>query len=302
MNEAMKAAFESKNQIRGIHKNLDGSYIDAIQQAKWEGYQAALSQQPAQPTTDQHLANFIDPTDYLREVSGIAGAHRQLLNNWVSDAQKGIRSVMPLAPVAAQQSCEPVDGYIDIDGFDVPLRGIPNQSERCFEHSARKKVYLSPPDYEALRAENDRLKNEIKARSNGSKLFKFYINEEIEQLKEANKSMTQTLNYVERWANHHSVKPRMTAVEALSCIQHYPRILDITRGYADGKVPTTPNPFAECDALRAENEQLKEREQWIHDNATTSGGGHGFTVAFFVPVDHEDIFCGIDAAIKLEQK
>lgn len=52
MNEAMKAAFESKNQIRGIHKNLDGSYIDAIQQAKWEGYQAALSQQPARPSCE----------------------------------------------------------------------------------------------------------------------------------------------------------------------------------------------------------------------------------------------------------
>jgi Tfp pilus assembly protein PilO len=41
----------------------------------------------------------------------------------------------------------------------------------------------------------------------------------------------------------------------------------------------------------------QEREQWIHDNAKTSGGGRGFTVTFFVPVDHEDIFCGIDAAI-----
>ncbi len=56
------------------------------------------------------------------------------------------------------------------------------------------------------------------------------------------------------------------------------------------------------EALRAENERLKEREQWIYDKATTSGGGHGFNVSFFVPVDHEDIFCGIDAAIKLEQK
>ena len=52
----------------------------------------------------------------------------------------------------------------------------------------------------------------------------------------------------------------------------------------------------------SERDAMKDREQWIHDNATTSGGGHGFTVTFFVPVDHEDIFCGIDAAIKLEQK
>ena len=51
----------------------------------------------------------------------------------------------------------------------------------------------------------------------------------------------------------------------------------------------------------SEIETLKAREQWIHDNASIKGAGRGFTVMFFVPVDHEDIFCGIDAAIANEQ-
>lgn len=39
-----------------------------------------------------------------------------------------------------------------------------------------------------------------------------------------------------------------------------------------------------------------ERFRWIEENCRTEGGGHGFTV--FVPVDHEDIGCGIDVAIQ----
>lgn len=35
--------------------------------------------------------------------------------------------------------------------------------------------------------------------------------------------------------------------------------------------------------------------RWVEENCRTEGGGHGFTV--FVPVDEEDIGCGIDAAI-----
>lgn len=63
--------------------------------------------------------------------------------------------------------------------------------------------------------------------------------------------VTEHLQFVERWANHHGQKPHTTPQEALSCIQHYPPILAITRGYADGKVPETHNPYAECEKLRA---------------------------------------------------
>lgn len=50
-------------------------------------------------------------------------------------------------------------------------------------------------------------------------------------------------------------------------------------------------------ALIAEVERLRARFEYIEDRATTEGGGQGFTVKFFVPVDSEDIGCGIDAAI-----
>ncbi len=57
----------------------------------------------------------------------------------------------------------------------------------------------------------------------------------------------------------------------------------------------------ERDKLQSRVEIHEAREQWIHENYSSKGDGNGFSVAFFVPVDHEDIFCGIDAAIKLEQ-
>jgi hypothetical protein len=53
--------------------------------------------------------------------------------------------------------------------------------------------------------------------------------------------------------------------------------------------------------LEAEVDRLRARFEYIEDNATTVGGGHGFTVTLVVPVDHEDIGCGIDAAIEKEK-
>lgn len=60
------------------------------------------------------------------------------------------------------------------------------------------------------------------------------------------------LRFIERWANHHANKPGITAAQALSVIQHYPAIAEITRGYADGQVPDTFNPFAEIERLTTE--------------------------------------------------
>lgn len=57
-----------------------------------------------------------------------------------------------------------------------------------------------------------------------------------------------TLQFVERWANHHGTKAHMTAEQALGCIQHYPSIVEITRSYSNGKVPETRNPWAELAA------------------------------------------------------
>jgi hypothetical protein len=50
----------------------------------------------------------------------------------------------------------------------------------------------------------------------------------------------------------------------------------------------------------SELEHYEKRFNWIEENCRTEGGGHGFTV--FVPVDHEDIGCGIDAAIEAQSK
>lgn len=77
-----------------------------------------------------------------------------------------------------------------------------------------------------------------------------------QQLRAEIASLTKHLQFVERWVNHHGAKPHMTAQEALSCIQHYPPIAAITKGYADGKVPETPNPYAEIAELRAQLEAV----------------------------------------------
>ena len=73
------------------------------------------------------------------------------------------------------------------------------------------------------------------------------------QLSEARaelEEMRDTLRFVERWANHHGQKDCISPQEALSCIQHYPPIIAITRSYADGKVPETRNPWAELAEAR----------------------------------------------------
>ena len=69
--------------------------------------------------------------------------------------------------------------------------------------------------------------------------------------------LREHLQFVERWAVHHGTKPHMTAEQALSVIQHYPPISDITKSYVDGKVPDAPNPWAERDRLAAECEALR---------------------------------------------
>ena len=69
----------------------------------------------------------------------------------------------------------------------------------------------------------------------------------------------EALKFVERWANHHGVKPTCTAEAALSIIQHYPPILAITRSYADGKVPETRNPWAELKEAQEARERAEER-------------------------------------------
>jgi hypothetical protein len=54
---------------------------------------------------------------------------------------------------------------------------------------------------------------------------------------------------------------------------------------------------SQVEALRKDAERL----DWIIDNASSRGGGNGFTLKVFVPVDCECVRTAIDAAIKGEQ-
>lgn len=79
---------------------------------------------------------------------------------------------------------------------------------------------------------------------------------EIEHLKDV-------LGFVERWANHHARKPSVSAVEALSVIQHHPAIKEITKSYSDGVVPATRDPYAEIEALRKDAELWQYWRPWL---------------------------------------
>ena len=68
------------------------------------------------------------------------------------------------------------------------------------------------------------------------------------------------LRFIERWANHHGAKSLMTAQEALSCIQHHPDVEALTKSYADGKVPDTPNPWARIKELEAPDQPTDGNE------------------------------------------
>nr|WP_237426638.1 hypothetical protein [Delftia sp. CH05] len=88
-------------------------------------------------------------------------------------------------------------------------------------------------------------------------------------LQTENASMRTTLEYVERWANHHGTKPHITAEQALGCIQHHPDIHDITRGYADCKRPDTFDPYARIAELEAsKNARIHELEMQALDLAS----------------------------------
>ena len=79
-----------------------------------------------------------------------------------------------------------------------------------------------------------------------------------------------SLQFVERWAVHHGTKSHMTAENALSIIQHYPPITAITKGYADGNVPDTFNPYdriTELEAQLADAKQVANDCRIVADNA-----------------------------------
>jgi hypothetical protein len=76
--------------------------------------------------------------------------------------------------------------------------------------------------------------------------------------------------------------------------------------YQDGelwKPPLGANPsplLIRIAQLQAEVEELRKdsaRLDWIIDNASSAGGGNGFTLKVFIPVDCECVRTAIDTAI-----
>lgn len=106
------------------------------------------------------------------------------------------------------------------------------ESMNCF-----KWIVFSAAALEALQAENELLNTQVLCVDMANK-----------KLRDENAELKEDLQFVERWANHHGTKPNVTAQESLSCIQHYHSIAAITKGYKDGMIPNTRNPYAELAA------------------------------------------------------
>ena len=79
-------------------------------------------------------------------------------------------------------------------------------------------------------------------------------------------ALKKDLIFVERWVNHHARKPFYTPESVLSMIQHYPSIKAITKSYADGVLPTTPDPYVERDALATQLKTLRDSGVELPEN------------------------------------
>jgi hypothetical protein len=77
------------------------------------------------------------------------------------------------------------------------------------------------------------------------------------ELKQRLVELEEDMRFIERCAVHHASK--MKAENALSLIQHYPPIRAITKGYKDGVIPDTPNPYeriAELERNYADSQDM----------------------------------------------
>lgn len=152
---------------------------------------------------------------------------------------------------------------------------------------------------DALRAENEMMKQEHIQRL-------LRIEEKVDALiaerDNLRTQLTQAQNdmsFIERWAVHHGTKPHMTPDQALSVIQHYPPINAITKGYADGKTPDTPNPWeqlsqAQSDAARYQ--YLKENHSYHYSMQPDSPAEHGIEYQW-QQGSYEERYQGLDDSI-----
>lgn len=143
------------------------------------------------------------------------------------------------------------------------------------------------------------------------------LNEEVVRLRAELAEKNDALQFVERWANHHAQQPSCTAEDALSVIQHYPPILEITRSYADGKVPDTPNPWAERNELETALNVREDEMSGLRAELAAAVKAHMATIderdrlrellreakPWLSPDEHsppklDDLYRRIDAALK----
>ena len=107
-----------------------------------------------------------------------------------------------------------------------------------------------------MKAEIDELRTALAAAESRIDPKDVYLDVKDQRIAE----LEMQLQFVERWANHHGVKPHMTAESTLGIIQHYPPIKAITKAYIDGKVPETPDPWERITELEAELLALRMQE------------------------------------------
>ena len=93
----------------------------------------------------------------------------------------------------------------------------------------------------------------------------------IERLVGERDALKADLVFVERWANHHGTKSCHSAESILGVIQHYPTIRAITKSYADGVAPSTPDPYAERDTYQVEADKLAMENKVLRDAVHSCG-------------------------------
>jgi hypothetical protein len=158
-NEVMKANFKEWADTKPTHR---WGQLEAA----WNGWQAALSQQPAQPTVKDSLTVQAQPTEH---VMGLLGAACYVIRKYEPESNllQKIRDVT-FDRKPAQPSCEPVAWRLDWQA-EISLgaprfagRDNPEYKDRMVLLGANAvPLYASTPDYEVLRVENEALKAQV---------------------------------------------------------------------------------------------------------------------------------------------
>jgi hypothetical protein len=79
-----------------------------------------------------------------------------------------------------------------------------------------------------------------------------------------------------------------------------PKLIKELRQAHTGHADEGASTFSEAADLLEELQRDRDRLDWILDNASIRGGGDGFTIKVFVPVDCECARTGIDLVIEGE--